>query len=173
MAKYDEQFKRSIVEQYLSGALGYKALGHLHGLHPSALKKWVAQYRLHGVAGLQKKHSFYGADFKLSVLTHMRQHGLSYRQTAVKFDIRSMGDIGKWERQYDNGGFDALKSRPRGRPEKMPDKPNPTKPSACADTRTLQEVLAENEYLRMENAYLKKLDALIQEKKLAAQKKRK
>jgi hypothetical protein len=30
----------------------------------------------------------------------------------------------------------------------------------------------ENEYLREENAYLKKLDALIQEKKLAAQQKR-
>jgi len=37
--------------------------------------------------------------------------------------------------------------------------------------RSQKELLAELEYLRAENAYLKKLDALIQEKK-AAQKKR-
>lgn len=173
MAKYDEQFKLSIVEQYLSGALSYQALADLHGLLASAIKKWVAQFLAHGAAGLRKKHTRYSADFKLSVLKYLHEHGLSYMQTAVKFDIRSIGDIGKWHRQYDNGGFDALRSARQGRIKKMPDKPDPTKHVASANTRTLQEIVDENEYLRMENAYLKKLDALIQEKKLAARKKRK
>jgi transposase len=38
--------------------------------------------------------------------------------------------------------------------------------------RSLQDVLKENEYLRAEVAYLKKLRALRQEKEQAAQKKR-
>ena len=38
--------------------------------------------------------------------------------------------------------------------------------------RSHKDLLKELEYLRAENAYLKKLDALIQEKKAAAQKKR-
>jgi transposase len=173
MSKYDEAFKRSMVEQYLAGPDGYKNLGHRHRVHPSAIRKWVALYRLHGDAGLQKKHTYYSAEFKLSVLTHMHKHGLSYTQTAAVFNIRSMGNIGIWERQYDNGGFPARPVRPRRRPKPMPDKPKDAPQLPAGETRTLKEVLAENEYLRMENAYLKKLDALIQEKKLAAQKKRK
>jgi transposase len=42
-----------------------------------------------------------------------------------------------------------------------------------ADTRTLEELRKENEYLRAEVAYLKKLDALVRAKQQAAQKKHK
>lgn len=72
------------------------------------------------------------------------------------------------------GGLDALASKPRGRPKKMPIAKPPTKPAAQGqDTRTVEELRKENEYLRAEVAYLKKLDALIQAKKAAARKKRK
>ncbi|VWB10553.1 HMG-I and HMG-Y DNA-binding domain-containing protein [Burkholderia lata] len=40
------------------------------------------------------------------------------------------------------------------------------------DARTREDLLKENEYLRAEVAYLKKLDALLQAKKQAAQKKK-
>ena len=49
----------------------------------------------------------------------------------------------------------------------------PATPDKTGDTPTIERLLKENEYLRAEVAYLKKLDALIQAKKLAAQKKRK
>ncbi len=172
MSNYDEQFKRALVQQYLAGPVGYKGLSAQHGVAHSVIKRWVALYRLHGDAGLQKKFSHYSAAFKRSVLEHMRQHGLSYSQTAAVFNIRSPGSIGLWERQYDNGGLTPRSARPRGRPKLMPDKPEVVPEPAGEDTRSLKEVLVENEYLRMENAYLKKLDALIQEKKLAAQKKK-
>lgn len=44
--------------------------------------------------------------------------------------------------------------------------------AAPEDERTREQLLQENEYLRMEVAYLKKLDALIRAKKLVAQKKK-
>jgi transposase len=54
----------------------------------------------------------------------------------------------------------------------MPEQP--TTPSATPDddTRTRQELLEELNYLRMENAYLKKLEALAQAQRQAAQRKK-
>jgi transposase-like protein len=67
----------------------------------------------------------------------------------------------------------ALSPGPRGRPRKMttsrPDKPNE---ETAPDSRTREELLKENEFLRAEVAYLKKLDALLEAKKRAAQKKK-
>ena len=169
MSKYTEQFKLAVVEQYLTGSAGFKALGHQYGVSSSNVRKWVAFYRLHGVSALQKKFTHYSAAFKLSVLQHMWTHRLSHCQTAAIFDIRSLAMVGQWERLYHSGGIDALKPRPRGRPKTMPVPRTPPPPSSLAeDTRTRDELLAELNYLRMENAYLKKLDALIQAQKKAA-----
>lgn len=78
------------------------------------------------------------------------------------------------QRLYHEGGVEALKPKPRGRQEEMK-LPQPPVLAAqqTADMRTAQELRQENEYLRAEVAYLKKLDALVRAKKLAAQPKRK
>jgi transposase len=57
----------------------------------------------------------------------------------------------------------------------MPQKPPETPVQSCPDDdeRTRQELLDELGYLRAENAYLKKLDALIREQNAARAKKRK
>jgi transposase len=163
MTKYDERFKLKVVKQYLSGTLGYKALSKPLGLSHRMVSRWVDLYRRHGSAGLAKKHDHYSAEFRLAVLQHMWQHELSYGQAATVFNIRSPGSVGYWERWYHAGGMDALHPRPRGRPRKMPDSPPPKpQPSGPDETRTREELLAEVNHLRMENAYLKKLRALVQ-----------
>jgi transposase len=53
-----------------------------------------------------------------------------------------------------------------------PKPPEPTPPHTD-DARTLQTLRKENEYLRAEVAYLKKLDALVRANRQAAQRKRK
>ncbi len=173
MAKYDQQFKQRLVKAYLRGEAGCKALSARHGIHYALLERWVAAYREHGAAGLRRKYGDYDARFKMQVLQRMRDEDLPVRQIMALFDIRSPGSIAKWSRLYDEGGIDALAPRPRGRPRKMtitqPDKPTEDKTS---DTRTREDLLKENEYLRAEVAYLKKLDALLQAKKQAAQKKK-
>jgi transposase len=172
MSKYSTSFKLSVVEHYLAGSAGFKTVGHHHGIAPSMVRKWVAFYRLHGEGGLQKKFSHYSAAFKLSVLQHMWTHRLSHCQTAAVFDIRSLAMVGQWERLYHSGGIDALTPRPRGRLKTMPAPRTPPPSSAPAeDTRTREDLLAELNYLRMENAYLKKLEALIQAQKKAARRK--
>lgn len=175
MAKYDEGFKRLIVQEYLAGVGGIRALGAKYGVDHSILRFWIDRYRQHGDAGLRRKSSHYSAQFKLSVLQYMWQEELSHRQAVTLFDLRGgAGVISVWERLYHEGGAEALKPKPRGRPKEMKP-PEPTEPAAqrATDTRTVQELRQENEYLRAEVAYLKKLDALVRTKKLAAHSKRK
>jgi transposase len=176
MSKYTAQFKQKVIKYYLSGSAGYRLTGERYGVGVSAVRQWVAAYRHHGLASTKAKYSVYTADFKMSVLQHMARHGLSYGETAAQFDIRNRGAIAMWERAYNLGGLAALTNRKRGRRPAMDKKPTllvtthqeaGVKPSYAQ----LEEELA---YLRMENAYLKKLDALIlKEKQEAQQAKRK
>ncbi len=174
MARYDEGFKRQVVQDYLAGVGGYRALGAKYGIDQAIVRLWVDKYRQHGDAGLRRKSSHYSAQFKHSVLQQMWQEELSYRQVVTLFDLRGgTGVISGWERLYHEGGLEALHPKPRGRPKEMkpPKTPVPATQQA-PDTRTVEDLRQENEYLRAEVAYLKKLDALVRAKKLAAQPKR-
>lgn len=177
MSRYTEQQKLRVVEEYLSGSAGLLRVARLHGVDVSALRSWVAAYRLHGKAGLKKKPSgrgsAYSPEFKLSVLEKMRCEGMSYRQVAALFDIRRFDIIGAWERQYEDGGIDALIPKSKGGGRRMSVSPKPEQAALIpeSDARTRSELLEELNALRMENAYLKKLNALVQANKAAAQRK--
>jgi len=174
MTKYDESFKLSIVQSYAAGHSGFNGIARRYGLDAATVRRWVKGYELHGVDGLRKKFSHYSAAFKLSVLQRMWQEELSIRQALALFDIRGgTGVIREWERQYHDGGIQALEPKPRGRMKKMP-APESAEPLAgqSEGTRTLEQLLKENEYLRAELAYLKKLQALLQAKKPLAPTKR-
>jgi transposase len=173
MTKHDEHFKLKIVQQYLAGAAGCQALGKEHGLAKSMVRRWVNWFEAHGIDGLKKKFTHYSAEVKLSVLQHMWDNELSYSQTATKFNIRNPGIVSVWEREYRRAGIDALTARPRGRPKPMP--ATPPKPETKPDdsNRSKQDLQAEVEHLRLENAYLKKLQALVQARPQAPLKKRK
>jgi transposase len=170
MTKYNEAIRRQIVDEYFTGSSGYKSVAKKWGIGPTTLRRWIYGYRVHGQQGLSKKHSIYSADFKLQVLKRMWRDELSYAQVSAMFNLRESSGVSRWERQYHEGGYDALKPRPKGRRPKMPDiKPISNQDAARApDERTRQELLDENEYLRAEVAYLKKLQELRREKALAA-----
>jgi transposase len=120
MARYKEEFKLRVVEQYISGLWSLSELSTRHKLDSATIRSWVASYRHHGPSGVRKKFSHYSAQFKLSVLQRMWREGLSRRQTTALFDLRGgTGVVAAWERQYHGGGLDALKPKPRGRPKTM------------------------------------------------------
>ncbi|XBA59537.1 IS3 family transposase [Herbaspirillum huttiense] len=170
MAKYDEKFKQEVVQKYLAGGSA-RGLAKEYGLKHSIVQRWVQSYRHHGVAGLIKKHEHYSAEFKLSVLTRMKQDQLSQREVEAMYGLRGCGTVSRWERLYHEHGLDGLKPKPRGRPKMM--KPKiPAKPTRKDDMRPREDLLDEIEYLRAEVDYLKKRKALIQAKKAAAQKAR-
>lgn len=174
MSKYSQQFKLDAVNAYLSGNVSYQVVASRLDIDNGMLRHWVAAYRLHGASSLMKKtYCYHTPEFKLSVLQRMWQDELSCRQTTALFGLRHTGQVGIWERQYYSGGIEALSSRKKASPAHMP-KPT-SKPAGAPlndDSRSREQLLAELEYLRMENAYLKKLDALIQSDELAARAKK-
>jgi transposase len=108
-------------------------------------------------------------EFKMDVLTYMNETGASTEKAAAIFNIPSSSTVWNWKHALEIQGMDALRPKKKGRPSM--EKKAKKRKSAKSPEETLR---MENEKLRMEIAYLKKLHALIQEKeKLANRTKRK
>ena len=97
----------------------------------------------------------YTPEFKKLVVETMLEEKLSYSETARQFEINDYGIIQRWERIYleeDSEGL-AIKRRGRkstGRPMKL-------------QKEVEEDLIAEVQRLRAENAYLKNLQALVLE----------
>ncbi|ARU93571.1 transposase [Tatumella citrea] len=162
MSKYSLSFKLEVVQHYLSGLEGQKATAKRFGIDNSAVRKWTALWQLHGEAGLTMRCFTYSPAFKESVILSMREHRLSVREVCAKFAIPAFSSVCLWERLYDEGGIEALKVN-RGRKKTMPDTPEKKAVNLSQTTLNTDE-REELEQLRVEVAYLKKLQALLREK---------
>jgi len=174
MSKYSPSFKREVVEFHRQGP-GIKATAAHYGLDQAMVRRWVDFYRHHGSSGLAPAPwRVFSGDDKLRILKHMAHEGLSHHQAAVLHGIRSNATIALWQRQYDEGGIEALQPRPKGRPPAMPVTSNspPSSPPSEEDLRTREALLVEIDYLRAEVAYLKKLEALVQADKPSSPRKK-
>lgn len=165
---YSNELKLEIVRRYLQGNIGIKSLAEEYHISSKAcVKKWIALYREHGEAGLCTKRGTYSGDFKVSVVEYMHNTGTSLQLTAAHFNIPSKESVSKWERIYYEEGKDALYEERRGRASKMGIK-QPRKQKNLIQEN--EDLLAEVQRLRMENEYLKKLNALVQEREKSVKK---
>ena len=122
------------------------------------------------------KNKVYSAEFKIGVIMDMREHHLSYNETVRKYWDISRGQehnyqkqIQRWERIYLEEGAEGLMKERRGRActASGTRKGRPPK----LEKKVEEDLIAENQRLRMEIEYLKKLDALVQ-KRLQEEKKK-
>ena len=116
-----------------------------------------------------QKQKKYSAEFKIGVIMDMREHHLGYRETARKYwnvargqDLNYMNTVKRWERIYLEEGAEGLMKERRGRAcaASGTRKSRPPK----LDKKVEEDLIAENQRLRMEIEYLKKLDALVQKR---------
>ena len=162
---YSTKLKLEIVERYLKGDIGIKKLAQEYHVSYGDIQKWRDAFQEHGVEGLSTTHGTYTGEFKVSVVEYMHNTGASIRKTAAHFNIPSFRTVSQWERIYFEQGKDALFEEQRGRTSKMGTK-RPRKPKTNIETNieTNEDLLSEVQRLRMENEYLKKLNALIQKR---------
>lgn len=171
MGKYSIQFKLSAVRAYLERTLGLRCIAEQFQIDPTLLRRWVAGFQLHGEASLQRSRRYWSADFKRSVIHHMWRNQLSFRQAAAVFNLGNSTQIGIWEKQYYSGGFQGLVSGSKRVKKPMPKLPATTSQSSPTNDEDLShaELLAKLRKLQVENAVLKKLKELREEKKRQAQ----
>ena len=107
-----------------------------------------------------RKNKVYSAEFKIGVIMDMREHGLCYSEIVRKYWDISKGEehnyqkqVQRWERIYLEEGAEGLMKERRGRGNKG----RPPK----LDKKVEEDLIAENQRLRMEIEYLKKLSALV------------
>ena len=90
----------------------------------------------------------------------MHTNHLSATITATKFNLANENTVLRWEHIYYEEGPQALYKEKRGRNKNMSSKPRKKKLSKEVE----EDLIAEVQRLRMENAYLKKLQALVQKR---------
>jgi transposase len=163
MSKYNEEFKFMVVREYQEGILGYKLLAKKHGIKShKQIVNWVKNYEKFGTEGLmRKKHNkTYSVQFKLDVLSFMKRTGSSVTETALEFGLTNPPMITAWKKAFLEGGAESL-DKPKGRPL-MSDKAKNRRNKETIEDKEMtyeQKLERENELLRLEVEYLKKLQA--------------
>ena len=114
-----------------------------------------------GKTGRENKR--YSTEFKMCVIMDIREHHLSYREAVRKYWKCSEGketnytkQIQRWERIFLEEGAEGLMKERRGKSYGS-NKGRPPK----LDKKVEEDLIAENQRLRMEIEYLKKLSALV------------
>ncbi len=170
MSKYSRSFKITIAKQCIDG-ISSRELGKLFHVSSRQIRYWRQVYLInHDRSFLPPCHP-YSAEDKLKIFTRMANEHWSLTHTSAFYNLSSPGNLTVWLRNYELHGIDGLRPNKRGKSlMKQTQPPASTKP---ASEMTAQELIDELEYLRAENAVLKKFDALLQDKKSRATKKRK
>jgi transposase len=162
MTKFTMEHKISAVVRYQEQLESVDEIARSIGANHEIVRMWIKQFEYHGLAAFEKSYTSYTTQFKMDVLNYMNENGASPNEAAVIFNISSPALIRKWRIQLSTIGIDALVTKKKGRPSmKKENKKQTINTPAEGSVEALQ---AELEQLRMENAYLKKLNALVQNK---------
>jgi transposase len=116
----------------------------------------VGLYQGYGEAGLRKHAYGWTAEQKYQVLKYMHENELTCRETGIKFGISGSATIWQWEQRYLENGIEGLENKKKGRKSRVQ--------IAKLPKTKLEELEEENLNLRIENEYLKKLNALVAER---------
>lgn len=144
-----------VVKEYQEGILGIRPLAKKYGINSkSSVDRWIKVYGEFGAEGLKSKKykNTYSVQFKLDVISYMKSTGSSETETALHFGLTNPTLITSWKKAFLEGNVGGL-NKHKGRPPMSKSKKNEKK------TTYEQELERENELLRLEVEYLKKLKA--------------
>lgn len=158
MKEYTEDFKLKVIME-LRNSIGVKSsIYKKYGIPKQTVGKWEKLYDTYGEAGLKDKHqrATYSGTFKQTVVEDMRNNNLSQHEVSLKYQV-ARKQVQDWKRIYLEEGPEGLYIERRGRK-------STGRPPKVLDKKVEEDLIAENQRLRMEIAYLKKLNALVREK---------
>ena len=168
--KYDWKFKYQCVLDYKAGKEIPNDMFGSAKRKLDSVEIWTRIFDIHGVEGLKHK-SFYKEwtkEERYEIVAKILA-GKPIKPTAIETGINP-GQLYSWVKRYKEYGYEGLELSHRGRPPKGGSnmtKNTKQKPTKLNQSEREELILLRRklEYAEAENAYLKKLAALVAEKK--------
>ena len=152
-ARYGREMRARAADLFEAG-LGFELAAKKLDVPAPAVRKWLYAYRAtgrKGLIGMGESRRTYDMETKLAVSRAVVDEGMPRSEAMARFGIAAATSLDRWCRLYREGGAQALKPKPKGRP----------KGSVRAVPPTREEELAERvRKLEAQVAYLKKSIAL-------------
>ena len=142
--RYDEAFKRKVIQEYEAGGISCYGLGKKYGVDAKCVRSWCRLYKQHGEDYLTDDHSNlnYSAEFKQQVVNSYLEGGKTYQSVAADFGILAPTTVKQWVMMYNN--HEELKnSRPEGLVSMVK---NTTRKTTLEERIKIVEYCIENNY---------------------------
>ena len=157
--RHDRLLREQAAQMFEKGR-GYRLTASRLGVSAATVREWQKMYRVIGKGGLLAmgiKQARYDYETKVAAAAAVVDGGMSKPDAMARFGIASATPLKQWCRLYRQGGAQALKPKPKGRPKGL---------GVGALPPTREEELAERvRKLEAQVAYLKKSIALKAQKR--------
>ena len=153
-SRHDHLLREQAAQMFEKGR-GYRLTAKRLGVSAATVREWQKMYHVIGkgrLLAMGVKHTKYDYETKVAAARAVVDGGMSKPDAMVHFGIASTTPLKQWCRLYREGGAQALKPKPKGRPKGS---------GVGAVPPTREEELAERvRKLEAQVAYLKKSIAL-------------
>lgn len=157
---YSKVLKEAAIQDYLSGHYSLREVTRKYEISSkSVLRQWIKKYNGHremkdtgkGTSSSMTKGRKTTFNERIEIVLYCLEHNKNYQLTAETHKV-SYQQVYQWVRKFEDGGEDALKDQ-RGR-KKVEQELTPEEKFKLE----MKRLERENERLRVENAFLKKLE---------------